>query len=127
MKITILKYNKFPEGKVKGAADISIDVDGNQLVINGVKVIQGENNKHFYSTPQREYINDMGEKKYAGICGFFTKDGYQAFHAAMTSAFSAYFSQSVFTPPPPKPPPMPSYHNHGNFPCEDNSFDDVPF
>ena len=124
LKISILKYHKFPEGKVRGVSDIGIDVDGYQLVVNGVKVVESDNDKRFYAMPQRDYIDENGEKKYTSICGFFTKAGYQDFHSSMTSAFKAFFSKKA--PANPKKQDTASQHSNYNSEQED-SFDSVPF
>jgi DNA-binding cell septation regulator SpoVG len=105
MHIIVNKYHKFEEGsKIKGVADITITIDRFPFTINGVKIISNQKGGVFYALPQREYEKD-GEKKYAPICGFFTKDGYQQFHSSITGAFNIFFQKNMAQPKPVDPPP----------------------
>ena len=100
MKIKIDKYKKFPEGKVKGICDIILYIEGFPFSIRGVKVIMTENKGYFYALPQREY-EENGEKKYASICAFVSKEGYKEFRGSMNAAFREFFQR----PQPPKSVP----------------------
>ena len=116
-------FEKYEDSKVKGVARISIMIDNHSLNIDGIKVIIGESNKMFYALPTREGKDEAGEKKYYPICAFFTKDGYSAFHSALTVAFKEYFAKE--TKKPPKEDPKRTEHYSSSLPPLED--DNIPF
>jgi len=95
MKIKIERYKKFPEGKIKGIAQIALDIDGHYLTIKDVKVIDNSKGGVFYALPSRKYTSPEGEEKYTPICAFFSKESYHIFHETMTASFKEFFQNEA--------------------------------
>lgn len=98
----IKRYQKIDKGNLNAYVDVLL-LDDYDCEINGIRIVNSRDGKKFVSMPQREYVNEEGEKKYSPI--IFVKNK-KAFDERLFKEIDRFLKSE---------------------PEQANSFDDMPF